>query len=49
MNEHYAEDYSVIMGIVDLLPVILFAVAGAFFLNRKGFLRFKDEKKEDRN
>ena len=32
MNEHYAEDYSVIMGIVDLIPVILFAVAGCIII-----------------
>ena len=32
MNEHYAEDYSLIMGIVDLIPVILFALAGCIII-----------------
>ena len=32
MIEHYAEDYSLIMGIVDLLPVILFALAGCILI-----------------
>ena len=32
MVEHYAEDYSLIMGIVDLVPVILFAIAGCFII-----------------
>lgn len=32
MVEHYAEDYSLIMGIVDLLPVILFALAGCVII-----------------
>ena len=32
MPDHYAEDYSVIMGIVDLLPVALFAVAGCIII-----------------
>ena len=32
MNEHYAEDYSVLMGIVDLIPVILFAIAGCIII-----------------
>lgn len=32
MLEHYAEDYSLIMGIVDLLPVILFAIAGSILI-----------------
>ena len=32
MVEHYAEDYSLIMGIVDLLPVILFALAGIILI-----------------
>ena len=32
MIEHYAEDYSLIMGIVDLVPVIIFALAGALLI-----------------
>ena len=32
MGEHFAEDYSLIMGIVDLLPVILFALAGCIII-----------------
>ena len=32
MGEHFAEDYSLIMGIVDLLPVILFALAGSIVI-----------------
>ncbi len=32
MVEHYAEDYSLIMGIVDLIPVILFALAGCVII-----------------
>ncbi len=32
MVEHYAEDYSLIMGIVDLVPVILFALAGCILI-----------------
>lgn len=32
MGEHFAEDYSVIMGLVDLLPVILFALAGCIII-----------------
>ena len=32
MNEHYAEDYSILMGIVDLIPVILFAIAGCIII-----------------
>lgn len=32
MPEHYAEDYSLIMGIVDLIPVILFALAGCIII-----------------
>ena len=32
MGEHFAEDYSLIMGIVDLLPVILFALAGCILI-----------------
>ena len=32
MGEHYAEDYSLIMGLVDLLPVILFALAGCIII-----------------
>ena len=32
MIEHYAEDYSLIMGIVDLIPVILFALAGCILI-----------------
>ena len=32
MGEHFAEDYSLIMGIVDLLPVILFALAGCIVI-----------------
>lgn len=32
MTEHYAEDYSLIMGIVDLIPVILFALAGCIII-----------------
>jgi len=30
--EHYAEDYSLIMGLMDLLPVILFALAGCVLI-----------------
>lgn len=32
MVEHYAEDYSVIMGLVDLVPVILFGLAGCILI-----------------
>ena len=32
MIEHYAEDYSLFMGIVDLIPVILFALAGCILI-----------------
>ena len=32
MVEHYAEDYSLIMGIVDLIPVIVFALAGSLLI-----------------
>ncbi|MCR5349244.1 MAG: hypothetical protein K6E59_06550 [Bacilli bacterium] len=32
MTEHYAEDYSLFMGIVDLVPVILFALAGCILI-----------------
>ena len=32
MGEHFAEDYSLIMGIVDLIPVILFALAGCILI-----------------
>ena len=32
MTEHYAEDYSLIMGLVDLVPVILFALAGCILI-----------------
>lgn len=32
MVEHYAEDYSLIMGIVDLIPVILFTLAGCIII-----------------
>lgn len=32
MVEHYAEDYSLIMGIVDLIPVALFALAGCIII-----------------
>ena len=32
MIEHYAEDYSLIMGIVDLIPVVLFALAGCIII-----------------
>ena len=32
MTEHYAEDYSLIMGIVDLVPVVLFALAGCILI-----------------
>lgn len=32
MPEHYAEDYSIIMGIVDLVPVILFTLAGCIII-----------------
>ena len=30
--EHYAEDYSLVMGLMDLLPVILFALAGCILI-----------------
>ena len=32
MIEHFAEDYPLIMGIVDLVPVILFALAGCIII-----------------
>ena len=32
MDVHYAEDYSLIMGIVDFIPVILFALAGCILI-----------------
>ncbi len=32
MGEHFAEDYSFIMGIVDLFPVVLFALAGCILI-----------------
>lgn len=32
MIEHYAEDYSVVMGLMDLLPVILFTLAGCIII-----------------
>lgn len=32
MSEHYAEDYSLIMGLVDLIPVILFTLAGCIII-----------------
>ena len=32
MGEHYASDYSLIMGLVDLIPVILFGVAGSIII-----------------
>lgn len=32
MGEHFAEDYSLIMGIVDLIPVILFTLAGCIII-----------------
>ena len=32
MFEHYAEDYSLIMGIVDLVPVVLFGLAGSILI-----------------
>lgn len=32
MGEHFAKDYSLIMGIVDLIPVILFALAGCIII-----------------
>lgn len=32
MVEHYAEDYSLVMGIVDLIPVVLFALAGCIII-----------------
>ena len=32
MTEHFAEDYSLIMGIVDLIPVALFALAGCIII-----------------
>ena len=40
MIEHYAEDYSVIMGIVDLIPVVLFALAGCILI-KELFLKLK--------
>ncbi len=30
--DHFKEDYSLIMGLVDLIPVILFGVAGSFII-----------------
>ena len=32
MGEYYAQDYSVIMGLVDLLPVILFILSGCIII-----------------
>ena len=32
MGEYYAQDYSVIMGLVDLLPVILFTLSGCIII-----------------
>ena len=32
MGEHYASDYSLIMGLVDLIPVILFVLAGCIII-----------------
>ena len=32
MGDYYPEDYSLIMGLVDLLPVILFALAGCIII-----------------
>ena len=32
MDPHYAENYSLIMGIVDLIPVILFGIAGSILI-----------------
>lgn len=32
MFEHFAEDYSIIMGLVDLIPVILFAISGSVLI-----------------
>ena len=32
VSEHYASDYSLIMGLVDLLPVILFTLAGIILI-----------------
>ena len=32
MGEYYAQDYSIVMGLVDLLPVILFTLAGCIII-----------------
>ena len=32
MGEHFAEDYSLVMGIIDLVPVILFTLAGCIII-----------------
>ena len=32
MGDYFSEDYSLIMGLVDLLPVILFAIAGCIII-----------------
>ena len=32
MGDYYAQDYSVIMGLVDLLPVILFTLSGCIII-----------------
>ena len=32
MEPHFAEDYSVVMGLMDLLPVILFTLAGCIII-----------------
>ena len=32
MGEYYAQDYSIIMGLVDLLPVILFTLSGCIII-----------------
>ena len=32
MTQHFAEDYSLLMGIVDLIPVVLFALSGSILI-----------------
>ena len=32
MGEHFAEDYSIVMGLMDLFPVILFTLAGCIII-----------------
>ena len=40
MGDYYASDYSLVMGLVDLLPVILFALAGCIII-KELFLKLR--------